>query len=545
MRRHQAGASLNEPLITLRGQRQGEAAFNQDPGVPIYFNEIAVSPAQGSNLSLYDLASVQVLKGPQGTLFGRNSTGGAVLATPQRPGTELGGYAEFKAGNYNLVGFEGAVDIPLSSAVQMRLSARKLDRDGYQTNIADNELKGDDYRDEHSQGLRAGLLVDVDGFNNFTVLAYDESDSAAAVSVLTGINRSVGLGFAAVVAPTITPWGESVDDNFERDDPWHVKTDLDAEERVENLFFSNTTELELTDDLTLKNVLGYREVVFDSQTDVDGTEYPVFGSVPTEGLLWAAGADWGITRDPLGSEMDTDFVSNELQLVGNAFDQAMDFITGVYYSKLDGSQDRNLQQGPFTYDSGFNDIVNTSYGVFAEGTYRFNDAWAVTFGARQSWDKRELAVHSFTDLARTSCALSGPEGSELSVCERSVDESFSSPTWRISANYTPTDGQLMYASVATGYRAGGFNTRAKDDATLVPFDEETVITYEFGHKADWSLGSVPVRTNLAIYLQDYEDIQNTVSFFEGDSLVTRTENASKAQISGFELDVSARISRRF
>ncbi|GAB3115266.1 TonB-dependent receptor [Aestuariicella hydrocarbonica] len=539
LRISQAGGSLNEPMITLRGQRQGEAAFNQDPAVPMYFNDIVIAPTQGSNLGLYDLQNLQVLKGPQGTLFGRNSTGGAVLMTPKLPGNEFGGYAEFKLGDYNLRGFEGAVDIPVSDAVQMRLSGRKLDRDGYQENIADNALHGKDYRDEHSESVRFSLNVDTGSLTNYTVLAYDEAQSAAAVPVVTGINYSVGLGFAAGVSPVLAPWGNAVQENIARDDPWKVKSDLDGEELVRNTFASNTTEFQINDDLSIKNIVGYRGVVFRTATDIDGTEYPVFGSVPEDGLLWAAGLPWGATLNPPLNVMDSEFFSDEIQLLGTAFGGKLEWMTGGYWSKLNASQDRQLQQGPFTYDSGYTDIVNTSYAVFMEGTYSLSDEWSVTAGARQSWEGRELSVHSWSNLDRTNCVLTGPNGSDLTTCERNVDEDYSSPTWRISASYAPVDAQLLYGSVSTGYRAGGFNTRGVDDATLTPFDEETVITYEIGHKADWDWLGFPLRSNVAIYFQDYEDIQNTVSFFQGNSLVTRTENASKAQISGLEVELTA------
>lgn len=538
LRISQAGGSLNEPMITLRGQRQSEAGFNQDPAVPMYFNDIAIAPLQGSNLGIYDLANLQVLKGPQGTLFGRNSTGGAVLMSPKRPGNELGGYAEIKVGDYNLRGFEGAVDVPLSDTFALRLAGRKLDRDGYQENIADNALKGKDFRDEHSESVRLSLSYDGERLTNHTVLAYDESESAAPVPVTNGINYSVGLGYSAGVSPALAPWGASVEETIARDDPWKVKTDLASKEIVRNTFASNTTEVEITDDLSVKNVFGYRKVIFKSANDIDGTEYPAFGSVPAGGLLWAAGRPWGVTYNSPLSTMESEFFSNEVQLMGSAFDQRLDWIAGFYWSQLDASQERQLQQGPFTYESGKTDAVNTSMGVFAEGTYAVTEQWALTLGARQSWEEREMTVRSWSDLDKINCALSGPGGAPLTTCERSVDETFSSPTWRTALSYTTENDQLLYGSVSTGYRAGGFNTRGKDDATLIPFDEENVLTYEVGYKADWDVGGMNLRSNIAIYLQNYKDIQNTVSFYDGTSLVTRTENAAEAEISGVEIELT-------
>lgn len=538
LRISQAGGSLNEPMVTLRGQRQSEAGFNQDPAVPLYFNDIAIAPLQGSNLGIYDLANLQVLKGPQGTLFGRNSTGGAVLMSPKRPGNELGGYAEAKVGDYNLHGFEGAVDVPLSDSLAVRVAGRKLDRDGYQKNIAKNALYGKDYRDEHSESVRLSLSYDGERLTNLTVLAYDESKTAAPVPVTNGINYSVGLGYSAGTSAVLRPWGASVEETIARDDPWKVKTDLDGREIVRNTFASNTTEFEISDSLSVKNVAGYRKVVFKSATDIDGTEYPVFGSVPTGGVQWAAGRPWGVTPDPDLNSMQSEFFSNELQLMGSALDDRLDWIAGAYWSQLDAVQKRQLQQGPFTYDSGHTDAVNTSTGLFAEGTYAFDDHWALTAGARQSWEKRKMTVRAWSDLNNTNCVVSGPGGASLSECERSVSENFASPTWRSSLSYTTNDGQLLYGSVSTGYRAGGFNTRAKDDATLQPFDEENVLTYEVGYKADHEVAGMSLRSNIAVYLQNYEDIQNTVSFYEGAMLVTRTENAAEAEISGFEVELT-------
>ncbi len=541
MRITQAGGSLNEPVITLRGQRQGEASFNQDPAAPIYFNEIVISPNQGGNLGLYDLQGLQVLKGPQGTLFGRNSTGGAVLMTPKRPGSELGGYAEFEAGDYNLYGFEGAIDIPITENLLTRISGRKLDRDGYQENIADNALRGRKYRDEHSEGLRLSVNFENDTLSNLTIVAQDENKTAATVPVTTAVNYSVGLGASGNAR--IGQWKAAVEENAARKDPWKVKSDIDSEENVKNVFASNTTEFELSDNLTIKNVLGYRRVELGNSPDIDGTAFPVFGAYPAAAATWVIDGLTPATLNPRLSGVDTEFYSDELQLLGSAFDDRLDWIGGLYWSKLAGTEDRLLQQGPMSYDSSRNDILNTSYGVFVEGTYDFTDQWSLTTGVRQSWEEREITVRKWSDIARTNCGIfapgaTPPSGARAPNCARTEDESFSSPTWRISANYTPQEDTLIYASISTGFRSGGFNGRGIDDQTLQPFDEETVMTYELGHKADWHIGDVALRSSLALYFQNYEDIQNTVSFYEGTRLVTRTENAAKAEIKGLEFQLT-------
>lgn len=158
---------------------------------------------------------------------------------------------------------------------------------------------------------------------------------------------------------------------------------------------------------------------------------------------------------------------------------------------------------------------------------------------RQSWDDRELTVSKWTDVARTACNVTGEGGAALDDCSRTVDESFSSPTGRVSINFTPTDSMLAYASFSTGYRAGGFNTRGNNDSTLVPFDEETVRTLEIGFKNDWNFDNATIRSNFALYNQDYADIHYTRSFDVEGVLFTRTENAAEATVRGFEADLTA------
>jgi iron complex outermembrane receptor protein len=191
-----------------------------------------------------------------------------------------------------------------------------------------------------------------------------------------------------------------------------------------------------------------------------------------------------------------------------------------------------------SYDTGISNGINTSTGIFGEGTYSFSDQLSLTVGLRQSNDEREITVSKWTDIERTACRVTGPGGAVLDDCARTVDEKFDEPTWRVALSYLPSDFAMIYGSASTGYRAGGFNTRGTNDATLQPFNQETVTTFELGSKLEWNIGSTSVRTNLALYWQDYEDIHHTRSFFVDDILVTRTENAAAADISGFEADIT-------
>lgn len=552
-----AGVTPNEPVLALRGQRPTDARIWLDPAVQVYMADVVISPSTGSNLAMYDLQNVQVLKGPQGTLFGRNSTGGALLLTPAKPGDEFGGFVDVKLGNYNLVHTEAAVDLPVSDSLKFRLAGRKLERDGYQDNVADNALRGKNkYWDEDSQGLR--LTTDwqvTENLNNTLLLSYDENDMGALIPAARAFAPSIGLG--QLVNPFFNRTG-AIDDALARQaarDPFRIETDMDARETIENTFAANTTEWQINDNLTVKNIVGYRKMKMDRSEDVDGTALPLFGSLTS--------FTGNVTLNPEGVETNSEQFSNEIQLMGDSADGALEWIVGAYWYQMKGSIGDTITQtlganpagtplyAPKAGPSG--DIENTAKGLFAEGTYSFNDSWSLTAGIRQSWDERQVTLKNVGTAQNAvvgplipvsmspMCDMTDEQGNFLpeNGCAREISEKYDSPTWRLSLNHTTDAGSLVYGSIATGYRAGGFNMRGTTNAELKPFDEETVITYELGYKADWQLGdSTSLRTNFAVYLQDYEDIQKTQSILlDNGTFGTTTLNAAKAEISGLEAEV--------
>lgn len=572
------GTGTNSPLITLRGQRPSTVTITEDPAVPIYFAEVVLTPTQGTNLAMYDLANVQVLKGPQGTLFGRNSTGGALLFTPTRPGEELGGYLETRLGNYDLVHVEGAVDLPASDTLRFRVAGISIDRDGYQDNVADNALRGNEqFWDEDSYGMRVSMdWTPNDRLNNYTTLAYDENDMHNPVPVPLAFNSSAGLGRLtnAVFNGGAARLGGGVPSEPEVDEAlarqkgrnWNeIETDVNGKDKVENLFLANTTEFELNDFLTVKNIFGYRDLDQKSSTDADGTAIPIFGAITSRTLP--------VTDSPPAGEVTATQYSDELQLLGNAFDDKLDWIAGAYWMSMDGSQTLPTQilganpawpsgpspipipdvnqlwyiaQNGFLQDSPNGDAENETYAIFGEANYMFNEQWSVTGGLRQTWDDRKMEVKNFSLDSATliyGCAVKDENNQLLpdNACSRKVDESFDKLTYRGSVNWNPMEDMLVYASVATGYRSGGFNLRGVNNFSLQPFDPETVITYELGHKTDWAVGNLAsVRTNLAIYAQEFDDIQKTLSGTNPDTgaFETYTANAAKADINGLEFDVT-------
>ncbi|MFV8819290.1 TonB-dependent receptor [Haliea sp. E17] len=582
-----ASAGTNTPLVAVRGQRPVEVLLTLDPAVPLYFADVVLTPTHGTNLAIYDLQNVQVLKGPQGTLFGRNSTGGAVLLTPQAPSDEFGGYAEVKVGNYNLLQLEGAVDVPAGENLRFRLAGRSVDRDGYQDNVADNALRCKQcYWDEDSWGLRLTMdFTPGDRFYNSTIISYDENDMVPRVNPLAAYNRTGQLpglyelihnGGLGALNPILPVFGlptipdqplidEALARQQARDDWQKIESDYAAREMLENTMIINTTEFEISDDISIKNIFGYRDLDFFFGRDTDGTALPIFGAITSKTS--------DITTDISGQDVKSEQLSNELQLIGSSFDDDLEWLVGVYWLEMDASQrfeTYNLGPNPQWPDADLGYIasvvdpvlgfplsqiwglalnglpaaedfstVNTAWSVFGEGNYHLNEQWTFTLGLRQTWDNREFTNRRKT-YDGTQCVVTDKNDQPLPLdqCKRTVSEDYSKLTWRAVASYTPSAHQLVYGSVSTGYRAGGFNARGTNNLTLEPFDAETVLNYEVGYKGDWQLGDVAIRTNLALFWQEYDDIQKTQDQTVDGEFFTTIINAAEAEIKGGELELT-------
>jgi len=559
----------NIPLVGLRGQRPSETLLTLDPAVPLYFAEIPITPVYGANLGLYDMAGVQVLKGPQGTLFGINSTGGAVLFTPKLPSHETEGYIKGEVGNYNLYRAQGAVSLPVSDALAFRLAMQKTTRDGYQSNVADNHLRCDDCMwDEDSLGVRLITSVDLDDFRNLTTLSFDKNDAIGKQIVPLAFNPTGTLGavWHRVFNGGAGVGGPEIDETIERQSGRSVhdiESDQLPDEQVENRIVVNVTEYDFSDELTVKNVFGYRQVDFYQEQDTDGTAMSMFGSIVYDSPTVPDGFAGR------GRSVNTEQFSDEVQLIGYAFDSRLEWIAGAFWYRMKGEEINlavnsgvnpewpagpapipalqsiwNAAQYGIYGSSAEASVVNESYAVFGEGTFDISDQWSVTLGLRQTWDSRELTTHARRTIVTTAppvCSVKDEAGVFLpdGACSRTVDEEFSSPTGRFSVNFKPDYGQLMYGSISSGYRTGGFDMRGNDNITLEPFDPEDVITYEFGHKGDWSFDSIGnVRSAIALYWQDYSDIQKTQGVERDGNFYTSTFNAAEAVIRGVDLEVT-------
>lgn len=556
-----ASGRPNAPVYSLRGIRPTEAIYGQDPTVAIYFSDAVLSPAQGSNLGMYDLASVQVLKGPQGTLFGRNTTGGAILLTPKRPGGTFGGDVMVGYGTYGLNETQVGIDLPVTDNFALRLSGRTIDSVGYQTNVAPGPLNGSKLGGETTRSARISAVWNInDSVENYTVFSWDDKRSNGRGTVLQAVNpnnpfmkcydgpgnprtggnpctTTLASGSVITIESATTPL-PSIFAALERAqgrDIHEIESDHQQYDDTDVWGVVNTTTAKLNDSVTLKGIAAYRDFTTNLYFDIDSTAIP------------------GILTSNQTAELR--HASYEVQLLGDALDSKLNWVTGLYYYSEDGSEDSpgDTYQGLSIFVNPFmqkGSINNTSYSAFAQGSYSLTPDLSLTAGVRMTKDEKEMTLSTQRPNA---CQLEDPNADPnappipklpLDQCSVTLSDSFEQPTGTVSLDYKLRPGVMLYAASRYGYRAGGFNLRAVKQLEYESFDPETVIDFELGTKADWLLADWKMRSNVAVFHQWYDDIQRTVATSNADGTPgSAVQNAAKAKVYGLELEQTIKPTR--
>ncbi|MBU6393011.1 MAG: TonB-dependent receptor [Sphingomonadales bacterium] len=566
--------SRDSMSFTLRGQG---ATFQASPGVVVYVNEVPLPAAitvsqQGGPGNFLDLENVQVLAGPQGTLFGRNTTGGAVLLVPKKPTNELGGWIKGEYGNYDRKVVEGAVNLPIvSDKVLLRVAGSFHDRDGFTRDVVWNKNRDN----EHYFAGRVGLtLRPFEGVENYTMGYYSKSDNNGAGLVNRGFNIDAlkGLGFCSDATPG--PIGvpcdvyRAVTARAIGLGPRATAFSTDVFSKVLSWGVSNTTNVELGDTLTLRNIISYQKLKVRYRYDGDASvlqQHDVDpGVLPGPGVVtfpfpinyFNATAATELPRDNLRQ------FTEELQLQGKSLGGKFNWTIGGFYyeQKPDGPQgSRAVVYCPAAF-TGFCEASQAQYGtstvskaLYAQGTLDFGalspslDGLRLTAGYRYTWDHISGFATQFSrDTVDPTKARCGADNALVSYatgladCRFSADLKTKSPTWTIGLDYKVVPNVLLFAKVSRGYKAGGFNQYAvfTNTRTFLP---EKVTSYEAGIKSDFKLGTVPVRLNTSVYHVDYKDIQRATGDYNPVTNAggARTLNAD-ARINGIEVETSLR-----
>jgi len=471
-----AATSLDRASVTYTIRGQGQILGGPDPAVATYFNDVPTVVT--SSGYLFDLENLQVLKGPQGTLFGVNSTGGAVLFVPARPTNELGGYIDVTDGNYEARRYQTVVNVPLINDVLMVRFAADLNyRDGYTI----NPVNGHDYDNTDYQAARLGVLYKpTDRIENYFLVNIAALNEHGAGNECIAYNPNGAFVNDAGNLKAACAAQQSSGPRY--DNQWipplgdHIQT--------RNYTADDTFTVKLTDDITLKNIFAYRQYQYYQSYENYGTPFPVFEySLSPE---WSAGLG-------VASPSEKTY-SDELQLHGDSFEHRFHWQTGLYADTLSPYSRNDIDIA--TYYS----IAQVTFqslnwkkrqAVYGQGTYDLTDKLNFTVGARYTEDDRRQLTTP-TNLA-----------------EDNLSAKFHATTWNVSLQYQLDQDTMLYATSRKGYKSGGFNNVAFAGAQ--EFSPEYVIDYEIGEKSEFHMGDMKARINFDIFRSNFNGWQERVT----------------------------------
>ena len=544
-------SSVNSGVLEvyMRGIGQANWAIPHDPKIGLYTDGVYAARPQGGLVDLYDLQRVEVLRGPQGTLFGKNTTAGLINIITNQPTQETEGKIRLGAGSDSHQLIEGMFNTPLSDSLAFRFSFLTKETDGYII----NSITGNDRGNEDTTSFRAQLKYDTDAYSaNLAFSRFDQDERAALGSCrFTGPENGALSGGLGAVANIFGIY-DALKENC-RSTTKDVSLDTSPNE-------NNTAE---KDSITL--------------TQIFETEVGTIESISNYSELDAFNGTWGWV---MGNGPGVNFLeihddtmtheqwSQELRLSGST--ENMDWVVGLYAFEEDGEATidvplfRGVNPSPLLPPALAAVALQTkllgsetqgsitnmqNQAVFFEGTYGLSDNLDLTIGARYTEDEREYTRSS--ELYEDASAIGMPGTFNLFYacptmvtnafgfatsdrCTRTVEYSETTP--RAILSYQQTDDVLFYASYSKGYSSGGFN----GDVAMRRFLPETSDNYEFGMKGEFLDNRL--RVNATLFSTTYENQQVTVGRIVNGTPIADLVNAQEATLEGMEFEILAQLS---
>jgi iron complex outermembrane receptor protein len=477
--------------VAVRGIASTDVTETGDPAVPIARDGFFTNRSFSVASSMYDVERIEVLKGPQGTLFGRNSTGGLINVITAKPREEFGGFVSADVGNYNTVNLEGAVNVPVSDKVQMRFSALERHHTGYR-NLTGVNLRGDD------EGSKSGRLQvafqPIPGFQGLLSYQKDKIDAVGDVAFIAPLGKVTPIVDAKTFpgyAPTLT----KIDGHRTR---WEFSYDR------------------LPWDLTLTYAGGLDSQEYHHRTDATGPSYPA-----TRQFIQGEQPDTRNHEIRLSTPQKGQFTAQ----AGYFYFTERNIIdSGVYNLAMSPGIPIDFSN---TYGIKFDYVIRTkTEGLFSQVSWNVTPALKLTVGGRYSRDEKVRTGQARVLLGALVSPFI-PVPAFPTPGDGYMKES--KPTYQVGLDYTLTPQNFLYAKYATGYKAGGFNSNGS--AAPVPYNAESVKSFEFGSKNQfWNR---QVKLNVAAFYQDYQNYQASQA---SDALSSGAGvfNVGKAKIKGLE-----------
>ena len=521
--------------VFIRGIGQTDATPAVDPGVGIYIDDVYMGRSVGGAMDFRDISSVQILRGPQGTLFGRNTIGGAVLLTTNAPGDDAGNSIRVGLGQDNLREIFGAFDIPLGGDWSARLAVGGRERDGYVTRVFDGEDLGNEKMYTGQVGIR---WKPSDAFTLTLRGDYTNEDENGSPFVFQSMNEAatfVGAASQAAGCPNMLDplpppvlVGPLADPRCGNDaqalGKYKNGGTYPASSTLENSGGSLVLDWEVNDMLTLKSITADRSLKWTGTRDADNTPLLILHT---------------------NYDSKSDQFSEELQALIST--SRVDGVLGLFYFDED-SFDRLLVPlgNPGTsYDTQRVSMDSKAKAAFTEWTFKATDALSFSAGLRYTKETKGLQAIMFnvSPASRAEppaptalCPFAGPPPTQtgcLFLTTNRFEREFSATTASASVQYRVNPQFMTYLSWSEGFKSGGFNQRynaAPPGNEPISFKPETAESWEVGFKMD---PSETVRMNVALFKTDYDDIQMTYRL----GVVPLLFNAGVASIVGGEVEL--------
>lgn len=541
------GGSSSSSTVFLRGIGQSDFLITTDPGVGIYIDGVYYARTTGTIMNLLDLERVEVLRGPQGTLFGKNTIGGAISYISAKPNPDGGGKLELRGGKNNYYEARAMVDAPISENLNSRFSALYKTKDGYTDRVLVGEREGDE------RTFAARAMFEWSPSDQFT------ADLAIDYSKRNGTSAENAIIQFEPTAPLATLWGIFVGG------PGNPPSAVGANPRQNNSTGPNIDDNEVFGvgltmeydfgDAVLKSISSVRTLEAAFGRDADGTPNAFLST---------------------NNRVVQQQYSQELQLTGRSFDDRLNWVGGVYYFN-ELAKDTNevrlasglydalealpaailplapgsVCPGPFPanicaggagnpINAGLDldfDIYNKvrvdSYAMFGSGTLSLTDQLNFTAGLRYSDESKEY----FLDHSRVNSGVA-------IIAPTTLNDSWNAWSPKVSLDFQAGENTLLYTSASRGFKSGGFNGRPTSQGAVDSYDPEFVWSYEAGVKT--SFADRRVLLSMAAFIYDYQDMQLTsVRADPTGNLLLVTENAGTAKITGFEAELRAMLSDDF
>lgn len=486
----------NNAVVYVRGIGQVDSLAFADPGVGIYLDDVYLGRAQGAFLSVYDVDRIEVLRGPQGTLYGRNTIGGAVKFVSTPLSAVFGGRVEATVGDYGLVEARASVGgaLDASGAWLGKAALSLARRDGYSDNAFNGQDDGDrdqiagrlslEYRPNDDLSVR----LNIDG-------SRDRPDTSRTPARATSV-------FGLYPATT--------------DDPFQVDANFNDQADLDTFGVALTADYAISDTLSVKSVTAYRSMAYASHLDLDATPQAFFGVYVDE------------DQHQFSQELQLTYAGDRLNAVAGLF----------YFDETDLTYSGLLGPAIGLVTGSINDQRNRSYAAYGQIGYALTDRLNLTAGLRYTYEDKDFARTQTLYLAAPT-SVPGRNDPGLLLTDIDTSATWDSLSPKVGLDYKVSDDILAYVSVSRGFKSGGFDGRANNDAGATPYDPETLWAYEAGLKT--TLLDRRLVANLAVFWNDYTDLQlSSFAADAGGGFIALFTNAGAATIRGAELELTAR-----